>query len=175
MSITSNYCKITKEQFFLLKENKITVSEFLYSDKGGMAEEDALNIDKSWDCINFILTGKTINSRGGGASELKKLPPVYNVVMGGQKINDEDVGYGSARYLTENEVSDCYEAIKDITEEYFKSKYHLEAMIENAVYPLMGKDDDDEFFDDVFEYFKSLQLFFESASLEGKYILFYMN
>ena len=175
MSMSGNYCKITIEQFTLLVKKKISVSDFLYSDKGYITDEDKLDIDKSWDCINFILTEKSMMNMGENLMDMNNLPPIFNVVMGGKEISDEDIGYGSARYLTNEEVKDCYQIIKDITEEEFKNKFSIQEMIENMVYSLMDDENEDEFFEYIFYHFKALQSFFEKASLEDKYMLLYIN
>ncbi|SCW31754.1 protein of unknown function [Paenibacillus tianmuensis] len=175
MSMIGNYCKITKEQFDLLYQNKIAVSEFLYSDGGHLSENDKLDIDKAWDIINFVLTGQSMMNMGEHMENMNNLPPIFHIVLGGKEISNEDIGYGSARYLTNQEVKECYLSIKGMTKEDFQKRSDIEKMLENVVHPLMEDEDGEEVFEYSYHHFEALQSFFEQASSEDKYMLLYIN
>ncbi|MBC1456118.1 YfbM family protein [Listeria newyorkensis] len=170
MGMIGNYCKITPDQFHSLKNGQVAVSEFLYSDNH-VLEDDLLDIDKAWDCIHFALTGK-------GTADLVEpeleMSPMYQIIMGGQDISDEDIGYGSARYLTPKEVKACHQTIEHITEHDFKTRVTAEQLVEHQIYPLSDQANED-FIPYAYEYFRDVQAFFEQADTEEKYMLLYIN
>ncbi|EUJ31152.1 YfbM family protein [Listeria cornellensis] len=170
MGMIGNYCKITSDQFHSLKNGQIAISNFLYSDKH-VLEDNLLDIDKAWDCIHFVLTGKGMVDLVEPELEIS---PMYQIVMGGQEISDEDIGYGSARYLTPTEVKVCHQSIKDITEYDFKTRVTAEQLVEHQIYPLSDQVDED-FMPYAYEHFRDLQVFFEQADTEEKYMLLYIN
>ncbi|HOP99918.1 MAG TPA: YfbM family protein [Acetivibrio clariflavus] len=160
MSMIGNYLLVDEETINGIKSGKIDISEFLYDTEH--SDDEYLDIDKSWHAIHYILCGQTWEG------EL----PYYNAVLGGTEINDEDVGYGPARYLTPSEVKEVYEAIKDITEDEFKSKFDYEELAENEIYPQFDSNDDADY---VWSYFVEVQEIFRKASINGKYMLMYIN
>ena len=54
-------------------------------------ENNLLDVDKSWHAIHFVLTGQVWDAPD---DEL-----LSHVVMGGQPLEDMDMGYGPARLL----------------------------------------------------------------------------
>ncbi|MBC2242507.1 YfbM family protein [Listeria booriae] len=170
MGMIGNYCKITKEQFDLLKQGDVAVSDFLYGDNNVLAD-DLLDIDKAWDCIHFVLTGEGMATMADSKLEGS---PAFNVVMGGKEISAEDIGYGSARYLTPAEVIACNDAMKDITEKEFTSRYTAEDLLTHQIYPLYDTVDE-TFISYSYQHFNALQAFFAQAVKEAKYMLLYIN
>ncbi len=170
MSMIGNYCMITKEQFDALHNQEISISNFLYSEPSKREAKNFLDIDKAWDAIQFTLTGHGFIDVGN-----TERTPLFDIVVGGQSISEEDVGYGCARYLTNKEVKECYQAIKNITKTEWKSKFNMNEMLIEQVYPLYGAEDEEEFFEYTYNHFEALQHFFRTASDEDRYMLLYIN
>lgn len=123
----------------LLRVNKAELDGFL--DDSGLLEEkfyddgnyDAdwyIDIDKAWDGVQFLLSGKS-----GMQLELP-LNPIDRVMFTFQLIDEEqDLGYGPAQYLTPEQVKETSAALSSITFEEFVNRYNGEEMERIGVYP----------------------------------------
>lgn len=160
MSMIGNYLMVDEETINGIKSGEIDISEFLYDVVHN--DDEYLYIDKAWHAIHYILCGQSWEG------EL----PYFNAVLGGTEINDEDVGYGPARYLTPSEIKEVYEAIKNITEKEFKSKFDYKELTKNDIYPQFDSNEEADY---VWCYFNEVQDIFKRASLNGKYMLLYIN
>lgn len=160
MSMIGNYLLVDEEIIHGISSGEIDISYYLYNTEH--EEDEYLDIDKSWHAIHFILCGSSAEGE----------IPFFNVVLGGTIINDEDVGYGPARYLTPVEIKEAYEVIKNIMEEDFRKKFDWNKLAESDIYPQFDSNDDVEY---VWSYFTMVQSLFEKASQNGKYMLLYIN
>ncbi|KNY25514.1 YfbM family protein [Pseudobacteroides cellulosolvens] len=160
MSMIGNYLLVDEGLIHGIISGKIGISEILYNTEH--SDDEYLDIDKSWHAIHYILCGQCWDG------EL----PYFNAVLGGTIINDEDIGYGPARYLTPSEIKEVHEAIKNITEDEFKNKFDCKELVANDIYPQFSSNDDVDY---VWSYFTMVQNIFEKASQNGKYMLLYIN
>jgi len=158
--MSGNYLMVEESIIEELKSGEVDITEFLYESEHN--KEDYLNIDKSWHGIHFLLCADPC----GGEK------PLFNVVMGGEEINEEDVGYGPARYLTSLEVSEVFEAIKDITKDELSQKFDLEEFSRNDIYPNYQSQEDFKY---LWFHFEQLKNFFEKASNVHKAVIVYIN
>ena len=103
MSMIGNYRRVSESELSALCGNPDSIGDFLYSD-GDDRPERALDIDKTWQAIHFLLND----------SQWEGNYPLVCVVLGGECIGEEDVGYGPARFLTPVQVKDVANAIDKI-------------------------------------------------------------
>ncbi|MCI8982392.1 MAG: YfbM family protein [Hungatella sp.] len=129
-------------------------------------ENNLLDVDKSWHAIHFVLTGQVWDAPD---DEL-----LSHVVMGGQPLEDMDMGYGPARLLERDLVKNLAEALDHWDEASFREKFHVKDMIENQVYPVMDNKDEEDFFEYVWFYFLELKNFFKEAADRNEYIISYI-
>lgn len=122
MSMIGNYLLIHEKDFQNIVSNNASIMPLLNKTK--YHSDDYLNIGKSWDIIHYALCGEQSEGKS----------PYSYVVLGGKKINDEDVGYGPARYLTPSQVKEAYTAIKDITKNDWISKYDWDIILGDILY-----------------------------------------
>lgn len=130
------------------------------------SNENMLDIDKSWHAIHFILTGEVW--------DVDEENILSQIVLGGSPVNDEDMGYGPARLLSKDVVCQAADALKQWDEAYFRKNFdifNLEAMVENHVYPVMDNENEEDFFDYVWSYFKEVKKFFRQAADKGQNII----
>lgn len=160
MSMIGNYLMVEERIIGQVQRGEVIIGEIIYNTE--IDEEDYLDIDKSWHAIHYLLCGET------WSGDL----PLFNVVLGGTVIDDEDVGYGPVRFLTADEVQEVYEAIKGITADDLHSKFNYKEMLEADIYPQFDRQDD---FDYIESYFTYLQDFFGRAADRGKAVLMYIN
>lgn len=160
MSMIGNYLLVEETTINEIKSGKIDISKLLYETEHN--DGDYLDIDKSWHTIHYMLCGH----------EYEGEPPFFNVVLGGTIINDDDVGYGPARHLTPIEIKEAFDAIKDISEEEFRSRFDCNKFEDEDIYPQFDSDEDFEY---VWSYFEEVKKFFEQAVINKKHMLLYIN
>lgn len=160
-----NYYMADEETILKIREGTLSVGDLIYDEN---ADEDRfLEIDKAWHAIHFTLTGETDESDTNNF--LSKL------VFSGNPVSDEDVGYGSAMEITADEVKRIHLSIRDITKSDFHHEFNVQKMAKNDIYPVTEDEDENEFFEYVWQYFELLNSFFARASQNANCILFYIN
>lgn len=92
----------------------------------------ALDIDKAWDGIGFLL------SHCGGAASVD----IKDAVYGGDPVGD-DLGYGPARLISPPHVKQLAEALAVIDVATLTQAFDADAMSREEVYPNIWDDDED--------------------------------
>ena len=78
-------------------------------------QRDTTDIDKSWDGIIYLLTGKNSSDT---------TTPLSSLMFSNQLIDaQQDLGTGSAHYLFPEQVWTLNQQIKDTCARFFKSKF----------------------------------------------------
>lgn len=130
---------------------------------GKQDEKNMLCVDKAWHAIHFILAGE--------AWEVSKDEPVSQAVLGGEPVNDDDMGYGPMRLIPKELVSQIADALDEMDESDFRGKFNLSDMMEEQIYPLMDNEDEEQFFEYVWEMFVELQKFYRDAAEKNHNVL----
>lgn len=178
MSMIANYKRISNQQLdqLLARPDKVldviqaedeSVAEDEDSDSGESSEpesEMALSIDKAWQAIHFLLTRDPWMGQ----------PPLSDAVLGGNELGGPDLGYGSARYLTDTEVSDVASALSSISKDILLSRFKLDEFVKHKIYPnaWTGSTGDRRY---IAANYERLVSFFQEASVSGNAMLLYLN
>jgi hypothetical protein len=127
-----SYKRINKDELDLLLKRIRTVFDVTDSE-----DEESLgkflDIDKSWHAIHFLLN----NDAWDGDY------PLHNAVLGGTEIG-EDLGYGAAHYLTPEEVQETSNALSQISEQRFLSRFDADKLNKAEIYPQGWRGDKQE-------------------------------
>jgi hypothetical protein len=99
------------------------ITRFLYGAEADRSERVVLN--KAWHAIHFALTG----SRLGGEE------PLNFLVSEGTPVGEVDVGFGPARVLTSQQVSQLAAALTPIEPDEVARRIDLAAFDQEAIYP----------------------------------------
>jgi hypothetical protein len=164
MGMTANFIRVTPSEL----ESYLADSRLLADRIYAVVENDSTryDIDKSWDGILFLLTGK--NSSDTSA-------PLSRLIFSNQLIDkQQDLGTGPAHYLTPQEVSDLNEQIKMVIPSSLKQNFNATAMKELGVYPnnVWDEEEVDEY---LIEYFETVQEIFAVASGNGEAIITFIQ
>jgi len=118
--------------------------------------EGAIDIDKSWHAIHFLLTGTAWDGTD----------PDGFLLQGGEQVGDEDVSYGPPRILRPHEVQRVHAFLKTIDSAELRRRYDPKAMVRAEIYPdIWDREDDmEENFEYVSQYFEDLRRFFAGAA-----------
>ncbi len=159
MSMISCLLKISEKDLNTLLKDPSDLSEKLYDEEN---ETNNCDLDKAWHAIHFLLNGSVWGVTSSAGS----------LLLGGELISDEDVGYGPARYFTINQVSDVSNALNQITETDFFSKYGLMLEQGDEIYPSFQDSKEDREY--IGSYFKELKEFCATAVKEQQCLISYL-
>jgi hypothetical protein len=163
MSMIGNYLKLAPEQLEAIITEPSEAEGLAYPESGDYPP-NALDIDKSWHLIHFLLNGET----WGGAA------PLMNVVLGGSERPDTDAGYGPFRYLEPAEVQTTSQALSGISSEDLWARFDAKEVEAAEIYPTLWKGDDGDR-EYVLRNFESLQKYFSEAAASGNALLLYLS
>ena len=137
---------------------------FMFSEEH---QKELMSIDKSWHAIHYTLTGEVW--------EVPEDNVLAQLVLGGAPVNEEDMGYGPARLLPKEVVSLLAEAMKEWDESAFREKFNMKDMVKNDVYPVMHDEDEESFFQYVWENFAALKEFFEETAQKEFHVITFIG
>lgn len=157
MSMVCGLCEVDEANINTLLSKPELITEFLDKEAG------AIDLDKAWHGIHFLLTG----SVWGGQE------PLCYLIEGGEQVGDIDVGYGPARILMPDQVKRFGEALSKITVEDLRAKFNPQALEKEQIYPnIWGQDlEEDGGLGYLLEYFEILKSFTKQVGNENKGII----
>ena len=164
MSMIGNFVAITSDDLDRLISDPDEIEELLYPDGGSRNPENHLDIDKAWHGIHFLLTGES--------EECDDL--LSQVVMGGTALGP-DVGYGPARYLTPQQVSQLAGVLAKLPSTSLAARYAPAEMEEAGIYPDIWQRDGDEALEYLLHYYDKLVDFYHQGAAQGHAVLQYLN
>ncbi|MEZ6194790.1 MAG: YfbM family protein [Planctomycetota bacterium] len=101
----------------------------------GDGEGEVIDLDKSWDGLNFLLTA----SDGGSDTS-----PLGFLGSGGTPAGDIEVGYCPALLRRSGEVREIAAALARVDESTLRDHYDVETMLARDIYPTIWDDDPSE-------------------------------
>ncbi len=111
------------------------------------------DLDKLWDGLHFLLTGKT-------AGEPIEGDPLSEAIVGVTNFNEDDF----ISYIKSSEVEKILNCLKAVDVEKLRSNFSIQDFNKNEVYPNIWKDDEkEELFDRIIEELNGLIKFYERA------------
>jgi len=119
-------------------------------------ELSALEIDKAWHGIHYLLAGSDKFEHGTASL----------VIFGGKDIGG-DLGYGPARFLSPSEVKDIAKLLKDETPDKLSARYDPKKMQKLQIYPEIWEVEGKEAFGYLMEYYRQLVAFYAKAAKGG--------
>jgi len=147
-----------------LKADPGLIEEYLYPDDGD-EPPNAMDVDKAWHGIHFLLTG---DPDGGEA-------PLAWAVLGGEEIGEE-IGYGPARFLTPQQVKQVSEALAALGESALRERFDAEAMAKAEIYPDgIWVREGEEALEYLVENYRELVVFYAGAAARGDGALIWLS
>lgn len=162
MSMIGNLRRVSRDRLAALRADPSAVPAFLYDEEPPPG--DHLDLDKTWHAIHFLLNGQTWTGDG----------PLFDAVLGGEPLGEEDVGYGPARALTAEQVKATAQALADLPVETLLARFDAQTLNDNEIYPQAwtGEADDLAY---VEHHYIQLAAFFQAAAKHDDALLLYVN
>lgn len=167
MSMIGNLFRVTAKDLEEILNNSSILESKIYSEDSSTVN-DLLDIDKSWEAIFYLLTGHPV-------AEIEDAkPPLSWTLFSGQVIDeDQDLGYGPAQYITNEQVKQLNIELSKITRENLQQKYNGKKMNEAGVYPQAW--DEPESLEYTLDNFELLKEFYQTAEKENKAVITFIS
>jgi hypothetical protein len=164
MSMIGTFALATDDEIRGLLATPEELGDFLEQRDEAM-DGRALDIDKSWHGLHWLLTG----------TEDEGEPPLNFILMGGTEIGEEEYGYSVPRALTGDEVQRIDTALDQISTADLLARYDGNAMRE--LYPnVWDRADEREInLDYLGSYFESLKGFIARAREQAQGLIVYLT
>lgn len=161
MSMIGNYLRIPVETLDELYKDSDQAEVLAYPEDED--RDDALDIDKSWHLIHFLLTGKSWGGDG----------PLANAVLGGDPLPHTDAGYGPFRVLEPEAVKATAKALAEVSGESLWTRFNVKKVAAEEIYPIPWRGDTDDR-DYVLHNFEALKKYFLDAAASGNGMLLWI-
>lgn len=163
MGMIANYQQTTDLELESLKvaTDFVDAVEELQETKG----PDLCDIDKMWDALHFLLTGKS-------AGEPIENDPISEAVVGRFNISGEDIEEFIAGTPAER-VKVIAEALQGLDFNIYAEKFNMQSFSEHDIYPNIWNYDEEaeEILDDMRGCFESLKQFYLRMAEKGAAVL----
>jgi hypothetical protein len=156
--MTGYFAGISQEELDGLKAGQ-DMETFLAS----LVEDEGrcLDIDKAWAGIHYLLCGGAWEGSG----------PLFDAILGGEPLGDEEVGHGPARYLLPPAVAAVSAALGKVDFSALKELFRSAVLGNGEVYP--GLEDEEDF--NYLEYnFLRLRDFYRARAEQGQTVLLFV-
>jgi hypothetical protein len=167
MGMIGNYLRVTNDEL----ENYLADSSLLEDrvyDEENPNDKNLIDVDKSWEGLFFLLTGKSL------ATAEEASFPLQWILTPPQEIDpDQDMGYGPATYTTIEQTKEINNALNKISVDELRSKYNGKLMMEMGIYPEVWEDI--ESLEYLIENFNTIKDFYNKASTENQAVIIFMN
>ncbi|AFY62295.1 YfbM family protein [Synechococcus sp. PCC 6312] len=120
----------------------------------------ALDIDKDWHGLHYLLTGQAWESPG----------VLGQVILGGQEVG-EDLGYGAARLLLPEQVRGVAEALRVLSPDELMGKFDPAGLNDADIYPGNWEEADRP---GLGESYENVASYYQDAAAQGQGMLLYL-
>ena len=164
MSMIGHCVRISSSQLDLFVQDPSRAAAFVYPEDDSYPEPPiALDLDKSWHLIHFLLAGEAWGGEG----------PVAAAILGGEELKETDAGYGPFRYLYPAQVLATADALKHIDSEELWQRFDAEKVAAAEIYPSPweGGHEEKQY---IVQNFEELKQFYADAAKENQALLLYI-
>lgn len=152
----ARYAPLAPEQLAELVADAGALARFL--ERAEDDDELALDADKSWHGIHYLLCGEAWDGEG----------PFRNLAFGGESVGGEDWGFGPARVLAPDEVAATREALDAVDFSALRARFEEAVLGNREILP--GFEEASDF--DYLEYhFDRIKAWFRKAADSGAAML----
>lgn len=127
-------------------------------------EGEELDLDKAWHGLQYLLCGDAWSGEG----------PLFDALMGGKALNEDEQEDIIVRYLTPDEVREVSSALESVSEPDLAKGFEPDDMNEAGVYPSADWNEEGEL-DYVLGYYEPMRAHYRAAAAAGEGMLIYVS
>lgn len=169
MSMIGNLLRVTEVELTSYLQDSSLFETRIYSDfDENNIDEAYVDLDKTWNVLAFLL---------GGKHKEYEDQKMAHLVFGRHTLDeDQDVGYGPARYLTIAEVQELNQALNQITDEEMRKRFSPEECEANDIYPSFWLEEDvNDLWDYISDHLQLLRKAYQTAADRKEAMITYLN
>lgn len=178
MGMIANYQESTKQELESIKTSADFVDVDAVEELQENNEPELCDIDKMWDALHFLLTGKSAKEpidfllTGKSASEPIENDPVSEAIVGQFNISGEEFEEYVSGTLAER-VKVIAEALQGLDFNAYAEKFTMRSFAEHNIYPDLWSNEDEaeEILDYMRDCFESLKQFYLRMAEKGAAVL----
>ncbi len=163
MSMIQHYKQVTQDKILEIDKDTSIIPQILHDNKN----YPQLNIDKSWDGIHFLLTGKMIGDKFDQSNPLEW-------VMAGWGEWGLEVGYGASRFVAPKEVTQLSHILSELKDDDLKKRFDPVKMNDIGIYP-DGIWDEENILNWLMDNFHQVKDFYIDAAKKGNAVLIWTD
>ncbi|NGZ76753.1 YfbM family protein [Saccharibacillus alkalitolerans] len=131
---------------------------YIHGEEGG-----ELDLDKAWQGLHYLLCGDAFSGEG----------PLFDALMGGKPLNEDETEEIIVRYLTPDEVRNVAAALESVGRTELARGFEPDDMNEANVYPAQDWNDEGEL-DYLLGYYEPMRDHYRAAAAAGEGMLLYV-
>jgi len=165
MSMIGNLLKVSSSQIEQMLGEPEMATSLVYPQDGSYPEAPAaLDLDKSWHLIHFLLTGTAWGGDG----------PLAAAILGGEALEATDAGYGPFRYLLPGDVKAVSAALDEVEADRLWANFDADEVTAADIYasPWDGGEEEQQY---VAQNFNDLKRFYREAAAADSGLLLYIS
>lgn len=159
MGMIGNLLRVSEAELKSYIEDSSLLEDRIYKDYDENDIDDALiDLDKSWDAIAFLL---------GDTSDEYLDQPLAKAIFGSHTLDEnQDLGYGPARFVTTDEVKEIHNLLTQLSNEELRKRFNPQVFEEEEIYPTFWTQENEE---EIWEYLSgNINLIRELYSVAAK-------
>lgn len=161
MGMIGNLLRVTQTELDAYLKDSSLLEKRIYQEEN----QKLVDIDKSWDGIHYLLTGRSVGDN---------THPLTKVFFSGQLVDtDQDLGNGPAHFVTPEQVKEINAQISKLTRDELAIRYDPKKMSSLHIYPNIWEMD--EVLDYLLEYFESVQELYALAAQNDEAVVTFIN
>ena len=167
MGMIGNYLRVTKNELEEYLADSSKLEERVYDDENHN-DKNLIDVDKSWEGLFFLLTGKSL-----ATADEASPPLVWTLTPPNEIDSEQDMGYGPATYTTIEQTKEISSALNKISADELRAKYDGKLMMEMGIYPEGW--DNNESLEYLIENFNSIKDFYNRAAVDNQAVIIFIN
>lgn len=165
-----NLIRVSKKDFESIKADSCKLEHLIYNEDN-IGADWYLDLDKSWEAIHFLLSGKSIDE-----TEMNDTPReiIENTIFSNQIIDEEqDLGYGPAFYNDTELVKRISQELNNLNVEDLEFNFDGSRLNEANIYPVIWDEEDAKSY--LFDSLKDLIQFYSDAAKNEQVVIGFIN
>ena len=167
MGMIGNYLRVTKDELENYLADSSLLEDRVYDDENHN-DINLIDVDKSWEGLFFLLTGKSL-----ATAEEASTPLLWTLTPPQEIDTDQDMGYGPATYTTIEQTKEVNDALNKISVDELRNKYNGKLMKEMGIYPEIW--DNNESLEYLIEHFNTVKEFYNKAAAGNQAVIIFIN
>ncbi|MDR2224091.1 MAG: YfbM family protein [Flavobacteriaceae bacterium] len=169
MGMISNLLRVSQEELNSYIQDSSLFEDRIYKDYDENDIDDALvDLDKSWDAIAFLF--------GNNADDYLE-HPLATAIFGSHTLDEnQDIGYGPARFVTTVQVKEINELLSQLSDEELRKRFSPQRLEEEEIYPSFWTEvDEDELWEYLSENIHTIREIYSTAAKNNEAVITFIN